>query len=86
MKETCSENELESRIQSRIIRRYQEEGFLVVKLILTNQNGFPDLMLLKDGVASFIEVKRPNEKPRPLQVYRINELIKRGFKVDVLTD
>ena len=86
MKKICSDSELESKIQSRIIRRYQKEGFLVVKLILTNQNGFPDLMLLKDGVASFVEVKRPNEKPRPLQVYRINELINQGFKVDVLTN
>lgn len=59
---------------------------MVVKVILTNKDGFPDLMLLKDGRASFIEVKRPNEKPRPLQEYRIKELREKGFEVQILSD
>ncbi len=59
---------------------------MVVKVILTNRNGFPDLMLLKDGVASFIEVKRKGERPRPLQEYVIGELRKQGFKVEVMTE
>lgn len=77
---------LERDIQRRIIKRYQEEGYMVVKVILTNKDGFPDLMLLKDGIAKFIEVKRPGEKPRPLQVYRINELRAQGFEVQVLCE
>ena len=86
MKESKESRPLERDIQSKIIQRYQREGYMVVKLILTNHNGFPDLMLLKDGVASFVEVKRPNEKPRPLQEYRIKELERYGFSVSVLTD
>lgn len=77
---------LESAIQHKIIKRYEAEGFIVVKMELVNLNGFPDLMLLKDGKASFIEVKRPGYKPRPLQEYRIEQLIKAGFDVDVLTE
>lgn len=77
---------LESRIQSQIIKRYEKLGYMVVKVLLCNKNGFPDLMLLKDGKASFIEVKRPGEKPRPLQEFRIKELRSLGFDVDVLCE
>lgn len=77
---------LESAIQAKIIKRYEAQGYMVVKVTLCNKTGFPDLMLLKDGKASFVEVKRPGQKPRPLQVYRINELRQAGFDVQVLTE
>ena len=77
--------ELESKIQSRIIKRLEAQGYYVVKLILTNKPGIPDLLLLKDGKASFIEVKRPGEKPRVLQQYRMKELRSFGFECEVLT-
>lgn len=75
--------ELESKIQARIIKRLESEGYYVVKLILTNKNGIPDLLVLKDGKAFFVEVKRPGEKPRPLQEYRMKELTALGFKCEV---
>ncbi len=78
--------ELESKIQARIIKRLEAQGYYVVKLILTNKPGIPDLLLLKDGKASFIEVKRPGEKPRVLQQYRMNELRGFGFECNVLTE
>lgn len=77
------ERELESKIQARIIKRLEAQGYYVVKLILTNKNGIPDLLLLKDGKASFVEVKRPGEKPRPLQEYRMKELTELGFECEV---
>ena len=77
---------LESTIQRKIIKRYEAEGYLVVKLSLTNKNGFPDLMMLKDGKALFVEVKRPGQKPRPLQEYRLKELRDAGFDAIVLTE
>ena len=72
---------LESVIQSSLIKKYESQGYMVVKLILTNKSGIPDLLLLKDGKASFVEVKRHRQKPRPLQEYRINELRSLGFEV-----
>lgn len=75
--------ELESKIQSRIIKRLEAEGYYVIKLILTNKPGIPDLLCLKNGKALFIEVKRPKEKPRPLQEYRMNELRNLGFECEV---
>lgn len=79
-----TETQLESKVQAKLIRRYEREGFLVVKLILTNKPGIPDLLLLKDGVASFVECKRQGGKARPLQEYRISELRSLGFKVDII--
>ena len=75
--------ELESKIQARIIKRLEAEGYYVVKLILTNKPGIPDLLCLKNGKASFLEVKRPEEKPRLLQEYRMNELRNLGFECEV---
>lgn len=75
--------ELESKVQERIIKKYEAQGYLVVKLILTNKGGFPDLMLLKDGKAEFVEVKRKGDHPRPLQQYRLAELVQLGFSARV---
>lgn len=77
---------LENRIQADIIKRYEQQGYSVVKIGLCNKQGFPDLMALKDGKALFIEVKRPGQKPRPLQEYRHEELRKKGFEVLILTE
>lgn len=77
---------LESLIQSRIIKRLEKEGWIVIKLGLTNMPGIPDLLVLKAGRARFIEVKRPGEKPRPLQEYRHRQLRENGFDVEVIAE
>lgn len=77
---------LESLIQSRIIKRLEKDGWMVIKLGLTNMPGIPDLLALKDGRARFIEVKRPGEKPRPLQEYRHRQLRENGFDVEVMDE
>ena len=74
----------ESQLQSKLIRKYEADGWYVVKIIQTNRNGMPDLMLLRDGVCRFVEVKRPGCKPRPLQIYRMNELMSKGFDCQVV--
>lgn len=76
---------LESGIQRRIIKEYERAGWYVVKLVLTNKPGIPDLLLLKDGKVRFVEVKRKGETPRPLQQYRHDELASLGFEVEVFT-
>ena len=42
------------------------------------------MVLLKGGRMGFVEVKRPGEKPRPLQESRHRMLRELGFKVYVL--
>lgn len=65
---------LESKIQSFIIRKYTKLGYYVIKIIKTNKNGIPDLLLIKDGKASFIEVKSTGGKISELQRLRAKEL------------
>ncbi|OAV65648.1 VRR-NUC domain protein [Bacteroidales bacterium Barb6] len=77
---------LESEIQRRIIQRLEADGWYVVKLILTNRPGIPDLMALKNGKAFFVEVKRPEQKARELQEYRMKELRGMGFECEVWTE
>jgi len=74
----------EAQIQAKIIDRYEKDGYMVVKLIQTSKNGIPDLLLLKDGVASFVEVKTETGRLSELQKFRIKQLEEKGFKVEVL--
>ncbi|WP_290051397.1 VRR-NUC domain-containing protein [uncultured Muribaculum sp.] len=82
----ASYKETENVIQARIVKRLKSEGYMVVKIGLCSMPGFPDLMALKDGKASFVEVKRPGCRPRPLQQYCIDRLKAMGFDVEVLTN
>lgn len=84
MPKPISKPQLESAVQSSLIKKFEKQGYLVVKLILTNKSGIPDLLLLKNGKASFVEVKRHGQKPRPLQQFRIKELQNQGFEVEVV--
>lgn len=78
---------LESKIQAKVIKRYIDQGYFVVKLIKTSKNGIPDLMVLKDGQALFVEVKRPIiGKLSKVQEYRIKELKEYGFETLILTE
>jgi Holliday junction resolvase len=74
----------EQKIQAKLIKQLESDGYYVVKLSVTNKPGIPDLIAIpKDSDAEFYEVKRPGKKPRPLQEYRIKELKKHGVKVYV---
>jgi len=46
----------------------------------------PDLFLFKDGVTKFIEIKEATDTIKPLQKYRIDQLIKQGFEAFCLQD
>lgn len=69
---------LESCVQHEIITYLERCGWYVVKLIQTNKNGIPDLLCVKDGQTMFVEVKREKQNAKPLQNYRMNELIQHG--------
>jgi Holliday junction resolvase-like predicted endonuclease len=71
----------ESQIQHQIIKWLESQGWLVVKIIQTNKNGWPDLQLHAFGVTIFIEVKSENGKLSELQKYRHKQLQDKGFFV-----
>ncbi len=75
----------EQQIQSKKIKELEAEGYYVIKLIKTNKNGIPDLLVLpKNSDAFFIEVKKEDGVISKLQEYRINELNKHGLKTQIL--
>ncbi len=69
----------EQDIQSSIKKKLKKQGWTVLKIIQLSDNGYPDLLCLKQGQVKWIEVKRPGEKPSELQLHRINQLKKEGF-------
>ena len=75
----------EQQIQSKKIKELESQGYYVIKLMKTNKNGIPDLLVLpKNSDAFFIEVKKESGVLSKLQEYRINELNKHGLKTQIL--
>lgn len=69
-----------SKHQTKTIKKYEAEGYLVINLIKTNKNGIPDLLCLKDGESPlFVECKEKTDRLSKLQEYRIKELQSLGF-------
>lgn len=63
-----------------IFDEYESQGFDVIHI------GVPDLILLKDGKISFVEIKTGHDKLRKAQVIAIDLLEKHGFKVKIETE
>lgn len=77
---------LESKIQTKIKKKLQEDGWIVVKLIKTSLTGIPDILALKDGKAMFVEVKQPKGVLSPIQQHVIDTLRINGFDVEIWTN
>lgn len=78
---------LEKEIERRLVKETKAIDGVCLKFTSPSLTGLPDrLVLLAGGKMGFVEVKRPGEKPRPLQVKRIEQLRALGFKVFVLDD
>mgnify|MGYP003147478854 CR=1 FL=1 len=74
----------EQRIQAKRIKKFEEEGYYVIKLIKTNKNGIPDLIAIpKDSSVVFSEIKKPNGRVSALQQYRLKELNDHGIETEI---
>jgi Holliday junction resolvase len=67
---------LESKIQSQLIKKYEAQGYYVVKIIKANKAGIPDLLLIDKttGIASWVEVKAASGRISDIQKLRAEEL------------
>ena len=74
----------ESALQAKLIKKYEAEGWYVIKLIQTNKSGLPDLLLLKPSDVRMVEVKRPKGRLSKVQEYRHEELRSLGFSVETI--
>ena len=72
-------------IEKKLIQAVHRCGGLALKFVSPGFDGVPDrLLLFTVGKAAFVEVKAPGEKPRPLQVHRMEQLRRMGFPVYVI--
>lgn len=75
---------MESKLQRKIIRDLKRTGWYVVKIVMSNTAGIPDIWAGKEGRAIWIECKDEGEEPEPLQLHRHSELRAKGFSVFVI--
>lgn len=77
---TKKEQVRESKIETYLKNQIKTLGGLCYKFKST-VNGVPDQLIVYNGNMYLVEVKRPNETPRPQQVHVHNEIKKRGVTV-----
>jgi hypothetical protein len=76
-----SEKQIEQKLREEVKKR---KG-MALKFVSPGFAGVPDrLLLFKGGVAAFVELKAPGEKPRKLQTLRIKQIQALGFKAYVV--
>lgn len=76
----------EHEVEKKLIDEVKKRGGLCEKWT-SGTIGWPDrIVILLDGKIGFVEVKRPGEVPRPIQLHRHNRLRLLGCKVYVLDD
>ena len=75
----------EKELERKLIKAVRQSGGLALKFVSPGMAGVPDrLLLFPGGKLAFCEVKAPGEKPRPLQVHRMEQLRELGFRVYVV--
>lgn len=75
----------EKKIEQKLVTAVKKHGGICPKFVSPGFDGMPDrLLLLPHGRFAFVEVKAPNQKPRPLQRSRHRLLRRLGFRVYVL--
>ena len=76
-----------SKLQTKIIKDLEKQGYFVINLTRTNKNGISDLLALKENEKPlFIECKEKNDTIKPLQLYRGKEVVKYGCEFIVIKD
>lgn len=75
------ESQIETRLKDKLTEVKGTKA-LALKFISPGFAGIPDrVILLEGGRTIFVELKAPDEEPRPLQQYRAIQLKKLGFEV-----
>lgn len=78
---------LEKVIVGRVMDEARRLGFLAYKMHggPYSVRGIPDVLAIKNGVACWMEVKRPGEEPTKVQIARMRELQSAGCRTAVVT-
>ena len=74
----------ENEIESYLKRQAEKQNFLCYKFVSPGNNGVPDRILIGHGHTVFVELKRPEGKPRELQEAVMETMIKQGALVYII--
>lgn len=76
-----------SKLQTKTIKQYKDNGYFVINLIRSNVNGIADLLALKENEKPiFIECKEKGDTLKPLQKFRGKEIEKYGCEWVLVKD
>jgi len=78
---------LEKTIVANVMAQGRASGFWVTKFHgnAFTMSGVPDVLLIRNGRAVWLECKRPGEEPTKIQNHRMRELATAGCPVAVVT-
>ena len=69
----------EKSLERKIVKYCRDHDYMCMKLSGMNQRGQPDRLILKDGIALFMELKGAGKKPTKLQLRYLAKLQAHGF-------
>lgn len=68
-------------VEHALVKAVHSRGGCCPKWVSPGLDGVPDrIVLLPDGKVGFVELKAPGEKPRRLQMARMRQLQRLGYK------
>jgi len=74
-------------IEKKLVLAVRQRGGIAWKFTSPGTAGVPDrIVLMPNGHMAFVELKAPGMKPRPLQLRRMRQLEKLGYRVYVVDD
>lgn len=77
----------EREVEAALVKAVKTRGGICPKWVSPGLDGVPDrIVLLPGGKVGFVELKAPGERPRKLQIARMRQLEKLGYKTFVCDD
>ena len=76
---------IESQVERHLHSRIGLIGGMCLKFTSPGTAGVPDRIIIHEGRTMFVELKRPGEKPRPLQVTVFRQMKREGAFIYVLS-
>lgn len=73
---------LESEVERQVVAYAKDKGCIIYKLNGAGERGKPDRLILRNGKALFLELKRPGKTPTLLQWHHLRKLRAQGFNAE----
>lgn len=71
-------------VERALVKAVRDRGGMCPKWVSPGLDGVPDrIVLLPGGRIGFVELKAPGERPRALQIARMEQIRRLGYKVFV---